>query len=54
MSKKVEEQKGRIDPNPMTLRQMPYPERVKDREHEIYERRRYQTMELHEPKTGSK
>lgn len=54
MAKKVEEQKGPIDPNPMTLRQMPHSERVRDREHEISERRRYQTLDLCVPKTGRK
>ena len=51
---KVPEQKGPIHPNPPTLKQMTYPERVRDREHEVIERRRMQTLDLHEPKPRRK
>ena len=50
--KKVEEQKGPIKAHEDTYRTMPYSKKVEDRAHECSEHRRYQTMELHEPKTS--
>lgn len=50
MSKKVPQQKGPINPNPMTSKQMPHIAKQieKARENEIT--RRNQTLDLHEPK----
>jgi hypothetical protein len=49
---KVEVQKGPIDPNPTTLRQMTHPQRVADRVEELRMLRGYKTLDLHEPKEG--
>ncbi len=52
MAKKVEVQKGKIIGNPPTMKQMTYPENVRERRDQMALRRSGQTMTLHEPKTG--
>lgn len=47
---KVPVQKGEIVANPKTMKQMTYPERVKERQSEISERRRGQTLDLRTPR----
>jgi hypothetical protein len=54
IANKVEVQKGRIDPNPMTIGQMTY---LESRSAQITEnalRRSGQTLTLHQPKTGKR
>lgn len=53
-SKKVEEQKGPIVAHQETMRQMTYPEKVRQQKEENGMRRGYQSLTLHEPKTGKK
>ncbi len=49
---KVEVQKGKIIGNPPTMKQMTYPEKVKEAREENALRRHGQHTDLHEPKTG--
>ena len=51
MSRKVEEQKGKIISNPPTMKQMTYPEQVSEKRREDALRRSGQTTTLHEPKS---
>jgi hypothetical protein len=53
-SREVPIQKGKIIANPMTMREMPYNERVKERETELRELRHGKTLDLHTPKKGRK
>lgn len=48
--RQVPVQKGKIISNPPTMKQMPYPERVTERKHELKEIRRSQHTDLHVPK----
>lgn len=43
-------QKGSINPNPMTSKQMIHPEKIKEREMEIKKVRWGQTLDLHVPR----
>lgn len=43
-------QKGRIEGNPQTMKQMTHPERLREREGEVKELRRGQHLDLHTPK----
>lgn len=45
-------QKGKIISNPPTMKQMPYPERVRERETELKDLRRNQHTDLHVPRKG--
>jgi len=45
-------QKGKIISNPMTMKQMPYRERVSERREEIAERKSGQTLKECEPSRG--
>jgi hypothetical protein len=54
MSKKVPVQKGSIDPNPMTMKQMTHPQKVAQAREEQALRRSGQTMTLHEPRSSKK
>ena len=47
---KVPVQKGPINPNPMTSKQMPHIEKKFEKAHENEITRRNQTLDLHEPK----
>ena len=47
-------QKGKMNPNPVTIKQMTYPERVRERDEEMKGLRRGQTMDMHEPKRSRK
>jgi hypothetical protein len=51
---KVEEQKGPIDPNPMTMNQQSHRQNVKEAIEQNALRRSGQTMTLHMPKTSRK
>jgi hypothetical protein len=51
---KVPVQKGKIDCEMPTLKTMTYPQRVRDREQEVMERRDGQTLKFHTPKTSKK
>ncbi len=54
MSRKVEEQKGKIVADQPTMKQMTYPEKREQRREENALRRSGQTLTLHEPKTSRK
>lgn len=47
-------QKGRINPNPPTMKTTLYPERVRQREEQLREIRRGQTTDLVTPRKGRK
>lgn len=49
-SRKVEEQKGPINPHPMTSKQMPHSAKQLEKAMENAITRSNQTLELHEPK----
>lgn len=51
---KVSVQKGPIHCNMPTLKTMTYPQRVRDREQEVMERRDGQTLKMHEPRSRKK
>lgn len=46
----VEIQEGRIDPNPMTMKQKTFPEKVSDRQQEMRELRDGKTLILKTPR----
>lgn len=48
--RQVPVQKGPINPNPTTLKQMTHSERLKDRAHELSELKRCQTLDYKSPR----
>lgn len=51
---KIEIQKGAINPNPQTMKQMSFTEKVTEQKQENALRKHGQTLDLHEPKTSRK
>jgi hypothetical protein len=49
-SKEVPVQKGKIDSNPMTMKQMNQDQKVRERREQIKESRRGQTTDFHSPR----
>lgn len=54
MSKKIEIQKGSLEGNPPTSKQMTHSEKQRERAAELHFLRYGQTLDLHEPKTRRK
>jgi len=49
MKKQVPEQKGKIEPNPMTSKQMTHTQHVAERVQELKDLRKGKTLDYHSP-----